>query len=177
MALLSLYLRHSSFSNPSVASPTSQFILQPFFCFSYVTSSSLNSPGEPPMSVAAFYKGGHDADLHSEFFSSIKKAFRMLKVNYEHCFRIALCFVSSIYCIVMAFLLLLLLLHQCWLISLGMTGQEWRCVQGAGTKWCAALRSERPYNQGFIYNWQEFLSCRRCFKDGWSKEGGLLTSA
>ena len=36
--LPSLYLRHSSFSNPSVASPTSQFILQPFFCFSYVTS-------------------------------------------------------------------------------------------------------------------------------------------
>ena len=36
------YLRHSSFSNPSVASPTSQFILQPFFRFSYVTGSSLN---------------------------------------------------------------------------------------------------------------------------------------
>ena len=33
-----------SFSNPSVASPTSQFTLQPFFHFSYVTSSSLNSP-------------------------------------------------------------------------------------------------------------------------------------
>ena len=60
--LPSLYLRHSSFSNPSVAlpihssfsnpsvaSPTSQFILQPFFRFSYVTISSLNSPGEPPM--------------------------------------------------------------------------------------------------------------------------------
>ena len=45
----SLYLRHSSFSNPSVASPTSQFILQPFFCFSYVTSSSFNSTGKPPM--------------------------------------------------------------------------------------------------------------------------------
>ena len=57
-----LHLRHSSFSNPSVASPTSQLILQPFrcftyvtvhsptlLCFSYVTSSSLNSPGEPPM--------------------------------------------------------------------------------------------------------------------------------
>ena len=29
--LPSLYLRHSSFSNPSVASPTSQFILKPFF--------------------------------------------------------------------------------------------------------------------------------------------------
>ena len=44
--LPSLYLRHSSFFNPSVASPTSQFILQPFVRFSYVTSSSLNSPGE-----------------------------------------------------------------------------------------------------------------------------------
>ena len=44
--LPSLYLRHSSFSKPSVASPTSQFILQPFFRFSYFTSSSLNSPGE-----------------------------------------------------------------------------------------------------------------------------------
>ena len=48
--LLSLYLCRSSFSNPSVASPMSQFILQPFFCFPYVTSSSLNSPGKPPMS-------------------------------------------------------------------------------------------------------------------------------
>ena len=47
--LPSLYLRHSSFSNPTVASPTSQLILQPFFRFSYATSSSLNSPGEPPM--------------------------------------------------------------------------------------------------------------------------------
>ena len=41
--LPSLYLRHSSFSNHSVASPTSQSILQPVFRFSYVTSSSLNS--------------------------------------------------------------------------------------------------------------------------------------
>ena len=48
--LPSLYLRHSSFSNTSVASRTSHFILQPFFRFSYVTSSSHNSPGEPPMS-------------------------------------------------------------------------------------------------------------------------------
>ena len=38
--LPSLYLRHSSFSNPSVASSTSQLILQPFFRFSYVTGSS-----------------------------------------------------------------------------------------------------------------------------------------
>ena len=32
-----LYLRHRSFSNPFVASPTSQLILQPFRCFTYVT--------------------------------------------------------------------------------------------------------------------------------------------
>ena len=44
--LPSLYLHHNSFPNPSVASPTSQFILQPFFRFSYVTSSSINSAGE-----------------------------------------------------------------------------------------------------------------------------------
>ena len=41
-------IQQSSFSNPSVVSPTSQFILQHFFCFSYITSSSLNSPGELP---------------------------------------------------------------------------------------------------------------------------------
>ena len=40
--LSSLYLRHSSFSNPSVSSPTSHLILQPFFLlrhrrFTYVT--------------------------------------------------------------------------------------------------------------------------------------------
>ena len=47
--LPSLYLHHSSFSNPSVVSPSSQLILQPFFHFSYVTGFSLTSPGELPM--------------------------------------------------------------------------------------------------------------------------------
>ena len=45
---LLFYLYHSSFSNPSVTSPTSQFMLQPFFRFYYATSSSLNSPGSRP---------------------------------------------------------------------------------------------------------------------------------
>ena len=36
----SLNLRHNSFSNPSVALPTSQLILQPFRCFTYVTVHS-----------------------------------------------------------------------------------------------------------------------------------------
>ena len=51
-------LHHSSFCNPSIASPKSQFILQPFFRFSYVTSSSLNSPGEPPMNTRRIHNGG-----------------------------------------------------------------------------------------------------------------------
>ena len=33
----SLHLRHNSFSNPFVALPSSQLILQPFCCFTYVT--------------------------------------------------------------------------------------------------------------------------------------------
>ena len=48
---LSLRLCHSSFSKPSVAFPMSQLILQPFFCFSYITDSSLTSPGELPMEI------------------------------------------------------------------------------------------------------------------------------
>ena len=50
-SLPSLYLHHSSFSNPSVASPMSQLILQPFFCF-FVTGSSLASPGELPVDLS-----------------------------------------------------------------------------------------------------------------------------
>ena len=44
-----LHLRHRSFSNPYAASLTSQVILQPFRCFTYVTGTSRTSPGEPPM--------------------------------------------------------------------------------------------------------------------------------
>ena len=36
----SLHLRRSSFSNPSFALPTSQLLLQPFRCFTYVTAHS-----------------------------------------------------------------------------------------------------------------------------------------
>ena len=40
----SLHLRYNSFSNPSVALPTSQLILQPFPCFTYVTVQSPTLP-------------------------------------------------------------------------------------------------------------------------------------
>ena len=61
-----LHLRHSWFSNLSVALPTSQLIFQPFRCFTYITAHSLTllslllrhrlfltSPGKPPMQQSA----------------------------------------------------------------------------------------------------------------------------
>ena len=42
--LPSLHLRHRSFSNSSVASPTSQIIIQPFRRFTYVTAHCLTLP-------------------------------------------------------------------------------------------------------------------------------------
>ena len=39
-----LHLRHSSFSNPSIALPMSQLILQPFHCFTYATTHSPTLP-------------------------------------------------------------------------------------------------------------------------------------
>ena len=47
--LSSLHLHQSPLSNPSIASSTSQLILQPYRCFTYVTGSSPTSPGTPPM--------------------------------------------------------------------------------------------------------------------------------
>ena len=76
--LPSLYLRHSSFSNPSVALPTSQFILQPFFRFSYVTSSSLSSPGEPPMVHAPFLFLCHVIQDNSYFNRPSDEEIRLL---------------------------------------------------------------------------------------------------
>ena len=46
--LPSLYIRHNSFSNSSVASPTSQLILQPFFRLSYVAGFHLRHLASRP---------------------------------------------------------------------------------------------------------------------------------
>ena len=44
-----------SFSNPSVAKPTSQLILQPFRRFTYVTGTSHTSPGKLPMPLSFIF--------------------------------------------------------------------------------------------------------------------------
>nr|CAD7586058.1 unnamed protein product [Timema genevievae] len=75
-----------------------------------------------------------------------------------HDFQIALCFVSAVYCLVLATLLLGLLCNQCMLISLGETGQEWRMSH---TSCCRPWKSDRPYSRGILRNWLTFVSCQR----------------
>ncbi|XP_063240353.1 palmitoyltransferase ZDHHC23-B isoform X2 [Bacillus rossius redtenbacheri] len=74
-----------------------------------------------------------------------------------HDSQMALCFVSALYCLLLAVLLLAQLVHQCVLVSLGQTGQEWRL---AGRP-CCGPRSDRPYSRGLLRNWARFLSCRK----------------
>nr|CAD7439911.1 unnamed protein product [Timema bartmani] len=78
-----------------------------------------------------------------------------------HDFQIALCFVSAVYCLVLATLLLGLLCNQCMLISLGETGQEWRMSH---TSCCRPWKSDRPYSRGIVRNWLTFVSCQRLSK-------------
>ena len=59
--------KDNSFSNPSVALATSQLILQPSFRFSYVTSFSLNSPGEPPMDNTGDVVNNNSLSLNLHF--------------------------------------------------------------------------------------------------------------
>ena len=71
--LTSLLLSHSSFSNASAAFPTSQLILQPFRCFTYVTA---HSP-----TITPFYLH------HSSFYNtSIASPTSQLILLPFHCF-------------------------------------------------------------------------------------------
>ena len=72
-------LRHSSFSNSTVASPTSQFILQPFFRFSYVTGSSHNSPGATPM---ANRTRNSTSFVHKNSIALLPRFSARIKINY-----------------------------------------------------------------------------------------------
>uniref|UniRef100_A0A1B6HV96 Palmitoyltransferase n=1 Tax=Homalodisca liturata TaxID=320908 RepID=A0A1B6HV96_9HEMI len=63
-------------------------------------------------------------------------------------------FVTALYSLEATVLLLALLVHECWLISLGVTGHEWRALT---VKVCCGLRSSRPYSKGFLRNWFHFF--------------------
>lgn len=64
----------------------------------------------------------------------------------------ALCFTSAIYSSLMALYLLYVFLHYILIISLGLTGQEWRQLPFS-TRLCCGLNSIRPYSKSFIKNW------------------------
>ena len=71
--LPSLYLRHNSFSNPSITSPTSQLVLQTFRRFTYVTT---NSPTLPSLHLR-----------HNSFFKpSVALPTSQLIIQPFHCF-------------------------------------------------------------------------------------------
>uniref|UniRef100_A0A1B6DGU8 Palmitoyltransferase n=1 Tax=Clastoptera arizonana TaxID=38151 RepID=A0A1B6DGU8_9HEMI len=63
-------------------------------------------------------------------------------------------FVTSVYCILVMIFLLILLINECWLISLGITGHEWR---NSTRRSLCGLVSNRPYSKGFFSNWWEFF--------------------
>ena len=68
--LPSLYLRHNSLSNSSVASPTSQLIVQPFFRLSYITAHS-DSPRFPSQLILQPFRRFTYVKAHSPTFPSL----------------------------------------------------------------------------------------------------------
>uniref|UniRef100_A0A0A9Y7X6 Palmitoyltransferase n=1 Tax=Lygus hesperus TaxID=30085 RepID=A0A0A9Y7X6_LYGHE len=63
----------------------------------------------------------------------------------------AICFVSSIYCIEGAAFVFSVLALECWLITLGITGHEYR--NRSKRSYCCGLVMSRPYSKGFLRNW------------------------
>ncbi|XP_067009768.2 palmitoyltransferase ZDHHC23 isoform X3 [Anabrus simplex] len=71
-----------------------------------------------------------------------------------HNVEMAVCFVSAVYSLLLATVLLVLVIHHSWLISLGLTGQEWQELQGVDGR-CCGMYADRPYNKGVLKNWQD----------------------
>ena len=84
--LPSLYLRHSSFSNPSVASPTSQLIFRPFPRITYVTAHSPTLPSLHQRHSSFFnpsFASTTSQDFHLRHLASRPWCFFRLVPHYE----------------------------------------------------------------------------------------------
>ena len=81
-ALTSLHLRHSSFSNPSAALPTSQLILQPLRWFTYVVGTSRTSSGEPPMHTGMKKQSVVDQLVKASYYVQKKIQFWIVVKNF-----------------------------------------------------------------------------------------------
>ncbi|XP_034255489.1 palmitoyltransferase ZDHHC23 [Thrips palmi] len=77
------------------------------------------------------------------------------EVYYE--FRFALCFVSGLYSLMMSVLSVFALLRQCWLVSLGITGNEWRTMPLSHLL-RFGITAHRPYSHGLLKNWYYVLT-------------------
>ena len=69
--LPSLHLHHNSFSNPFVALPTSQLILQPFCCFTYIAVHSptlLSLLLRHKLFTYFIWRAAHDTDRNHYYF-------------------------------------------------------------------------------------------------------------
>ncbi|KAK3913450.1 LOW QUALITY PROTEIN: Palmitoyltransferase ZDHHC23 [Frankliniella fusca] len=79
------------------------------------------------------------------------------EVYYE--FKFGLSFVSGLYSLIMSVISTFSLLRQCLLISLGLTGNEWRTLPLPNIL-CLGISAPRPYSHGILKNW--FYFCVRC---------------
>lgn len=80
------------------------------------------------------------------------------EVYYE--FRFALCFVSGLYSLMMSVVSIFSFLRQCLLISLGLTGNEWRTMPLSHLL-SLGITAPRPYSHGILKNWfYFFVRCR-----------------
>ncbi|KAJ1519256.1 hypothetical protein ONE63_004557 [Megalurothrips usitatus] len=79
------------------------------------------------------------------------------EVYYE--FRFAVCFVSGLYSLVMAVLPVFALLRQCWMVSLGITGSEWRTMPLTHIL-RLGVTAHRPHSRGLVMNWYYLFACQ-----------------
>ncbi|EFA10318.2 palmitoyltransferase ZDHHC23 [Tribolium castaneum] len=77
-------------------------------------------------------------------------------------FELGLSFVSALYSLGLATILLILLLHQILLVSVGLTSKEWRNLSFCA-KCFLGLCSKRPHNLGFLRNWGRIMCWKRSY--------------
>ncbi|XP_044754708.1 palmitoyltransferase ZDHHC23-B [Coccinella septempunctata] len=71
-------------------------------------------------------------------------------------FELGISFVSAIYSIALAVIILIILMQQIFLVSIGLTRKEWNKLP-LSSKCLLGLTSRRPHNRGFIKNWTRII--------------------
>lgn len=90
--------------------------------------------------------------------SEYKKSQGLLN-NTHFISRLALAFVSAVYSTILGCILVLILLQQIILITLGISTQEWRNYSFIHKVCC--LCANRPYSRGLVENWLKIFCLTR----------------